>query len=243
MGRNPIGGPWECTRCSAQGIVFPLHGVDNGGPLVCPPCALKIEDSYRNKRDSLLWIYGLGSNAFRSPAGDTELSLELLTDVMALTHPDMHPPERAKRAHRVTAALTALKPYLRPARKPKTPEPSPANGTQASRRKLPTYPCIRCLAYPPMYYCKACRTEWDKRQEKEREARRAKQREQYARRRRVKRHWARPKICPSCDAEFKPKRADTKYCTPACRQRAHRARNGSLTVRRPDLKEASHAAA
>ncbi len=170
---NPDGRRWECTRCGArQVIVFPFHGVDNGGPLVCPPCAIAIEDSFRKERDNLLWAYGLGSGATRSRAGDTELSLELLVEVLALTHPDAHPPERAERAHRVTAALTALKPYLRPARKPATPEPSRAGGKQASRPKLPTYPCVRCMAYPPEYYCKACRTEWDKREGGERERRR-----------------------------------------------------------------------
>jgi hypothetical protein len=33
------------------------------------------------------------------------------------------------------------------------------------------------------------------------------------------------KKCPGCGERFRPDRADARYCSPACRQRAHRARS------------------
>jgi hypothetical protein len=47
------------------------------------------------------------SSSLRNSAG--QLSTELLRDVVALTHPDRHPPERAEQATRVTAELLALR--------------------------------------------------------------------------------------------------------------------------------------
>jgi hypothetical protein len=44
----------------------------------------------------------------------TELSRELLEDVIGLVHPDRHPAERSARATRVTADLLALRPHIKP---------------------------------------------------------------------------------------------------------------------------------
>jgi hypothetical protein len=47
-----------------------------------------------------------------------ELTPELLTETIQLTHPDCHPPERRELAQRVTARLLALKPFVFPAPPP-----------------------------------------------------------------------------------------------------------------------------
>jgi hypothetical protein len=41
------------------------------------------------------------------------MDLELLENVIGLTHPDRHPPERAERAGRVTAELLAMRAWVR----------------------------------------------------------------------------------------------------------------------------------
>ena len=43
-------------------------------------------------------------------------------------------------------------------------------------------------------------------------------------RQRQRRLSERQKVCADCGTQFEAKRKDTKYCSPACRQRAHRAR-------------------
>jgi hypothetical protein len=221
----------RCHRCLHDTIVFPLHGVEKGGPLVCVQCAINIESNPERRR--LLEAFGLRSSA--RPAESTEMSLELLKDVMALTHPDRHPPERADLAKRVTAQLTALKLYLRPA--PKPPEPpahvtdkTPSVVEQLRSRLMPSFPCVACLGYQPFYYCTACKAEWDKRKEAEREQAREKRREQYARRKRRRALCKAPSTCPACGEQFRPPRKDARYCSPACRQRAHRARVKPLRV-------------
>ena len=50
---------------------------------------------------------------------DVDLTSELLADVLSLTHPDHHPPEREELARRVTQQLLALQPFVFPAPKPK----------------------------------------------------------------------------------------------------------------------------
>jgi hypothetical protein len=160
-----------------------------------------------------------------------ELTSELLADAIKLAHPDHHPPERQQLAHSVTQRLLALQPFVFPAPKPKpalygsstagTPAPAERPVT-----KGPTYPCADCKSTIPLHYCDACRSEFEKRLAEENERERAKQRKQYAARR--ARRWH-SKACEDCGATFtisggsgKHKRKDARFCSDACRQRAHR---------------------
>ena len=161
---------------------------------------------------------------------DVELTSELLADVLRLTHPDCHPPERQELAHRVTQGLLALQPFVFPAPKPEPPtklKPTPRSWLDdlekdISSKKTARYPCSDCADTMPAYYCDACRTEYEKREQAEFERRTVKQRAQYARRR--KRTLAkRPQvICAECGTPFKRKRGDARFCSDRCRQRAHR---------------------
>ncbi len=162
-----------------------------------------------------------------------DIITELLTDVLQLVHPDKHPPERRELATRVTQELLALQPFVFPAPKPKPIRPvaPPRDGSSKSPRETPkdpsrpAYPCELCADTVPYYYCHACEAEWDKRREAEREQERAKQRAQYARRQARKRSWRAPKLCAAgCGAPVEANRKDARYCSPACRQRAHRRR-------------------
>ena len=105
----------QCDDCGKSLPVFPLHG-DRGGPKLCSFCMgafkAKKEAKARESR-RFLRSFSLGGHA-----EEDELSLELLTDALKLTHPDLHPPERQDLAHRVTAGLLALKPYALPAPSP-----------------------------------------------------------------------------------------------------------------------------
>ena len=179
-----------------------------------------------------------------------DITTELLRDTLRLTHPDVHPPERRELAGHVTAELRALEPYVFPAPKPDEPshvEESPP--ARVARNALPPleqmYPCERCEDAAPFDYCNTCRSEWRRRQETERERERQKQRARYHRRkererlnrrlrgllpRRKERERLNRRLrgllprCAACDDPFEPKRLDAKYCSPACRQRAHRRR-------------------
>ena len=117
---------------------------------------------------------------------DIELSSELLADVLSLTHPDHHPPEREELARRVTQQLLALQPFVFPAPKPKEPivptEERPWHKSIKDEEPQPRFPCPDCADNVPYYYCDACRAEWNKREHEKAELRRAKQREQYKRR-------------------------------------------------------------
>ena len=158
-----------------------------------------------------------------------ELTSELLNEAIALTHPDKHPPERREQAMRVTQKLTDLKPFVFPAPvpKPKPPPPSPRDASINVRSQdlkepsRPAYPCPQCRSGIPLYYCDACKAEHDKRRKAEQERTNAKQRQQYARRKARKARRAPPKLCP-CGAAIEGKRKDARYCSDACRQRAHR---------------------
>ena len=68
------------------------------------------------------------------------------------------------------------------------------------------------------FYCDSCRAEWDKRIEEKLERDRAKHRKWYARRKAFDR-WL---SCFTCGKATKGKRRDARYCSNACRQRAHR---------------------
>jgi hypothetical protein len=162
--------------------------------------------------------------------GETiELTSELLADAIKIAHPDLHPPERRELAHRVTQGLTALQPFTFPAATPK-PTPKPKSETPAANAILrkPTiapkgkpYPCKECSADVPYYYCADCRAEWERRQQQEREKQNAARREWYARRKRRRELFEPSTIC-ICGAKFKGKRADARFCSDTCRQRAHR---------------------
>ena len=84
-----------------------------------------------------------------------DLTTELLTAALALTHPDVHSPERKAEAQRVAQELTALKPFVFPAPEPEPPpkkrEREPKSGGDASSEedrnifgKLFDYPCEDC---------------------------------------------------------------------------------------------------
>jgi hypothetical protein len=163
----------------------------------------------------------------RMDGADVDLTSELLADVLVLTHPDHHPPERQQLAHRVTQGLLALKPFVFSAPKPNLepgPKPSPrSRPTPESKPSRPRYPCADCADATPDFYCDACRAEWEKRRQEEFEQRKAKQRAQYKRYRQEKLARRSPQRCESCGTEFKRTRTDARYCSNACRQRAHRA--------------------
>jgi hypothetical protein len=169
----------------------------------------------------------------RMDGADADMTSELLADAIKLAHPDHHPPERQELAHRTTQGLVAFQPFVFPAPKPRpslwerygssTGTPAP---TERPVRKAPAYPCADCKSAIPYDYCDPCKAEWDKRQAEERKREAAKQRERYARRR-ATRWWS--KVCESCGATFtisggraKHKRKDARFCSDACRQKAHR---------------------
>ena len=169
-------------------------------------------------------------------AGEDELTLELLEDAIKLTHPDLHPPERADLAHRVTAELLALRPYVLPA-----PKPVPSNGSKdrhacrtvdplrpstslrdtlasvgrAGDHKpvTPSYPCDDCRGTWYRYYCDSCRATYETKEREKRERESAKRRERRAEQRA---NLPRTK-CSACGEWFKANRKDAAYCSAACR--------------------------
>ena len=170
----------------------------------------------------MLSAFGFASDNY---ATEEELDAELLIDVLSLTHPDRHPAERQEFATRVTAALNALRPYVRPRR------PSPARDASATvrttticipvtTRTANAYPCPSCRHQPPWLYCDPCNRRWTDERHARLDADNAKQRARRARRR-----WRRQHIsCASCGTSFPPARSDSRYCGHACRQRAYRLR-------------------
>jgi hypothetical protein len=175
---------------------------------------------------------GYMTDIARLDGADADLTSELLADVLKLTHPDHHPPERQELAHRVTQGLLALQPFVFPAPKPKptvpTSEPRDESfkAPRVALKEPLRYPCSDCADTVPYFYCDACRAEWDRRREKECQRQNARQRAQYARRK--ARRW-KSKACEACGVAFKVsggsgkgKRADARFCSNACRQRAHR---------------------
>ncbi len=131
---------------------------------------------------------GYMANTARIDGADVELTSELLADVLQLTHPDHHPPERQQLAHDVTQRLLALKPFVFPAPKPKKrpfdgmPPTESSQPSEPSKPSEARYPCPDCASTIPHFYCDPCRAEWQKRQHEEHERAKAKQREWYRRR-------------------------------------------------------------
>ena len=177
-------------------------------------------------------VIHLEADTLGADAGD--ITTELLDDAIQLTHPDRHPGERQELAGRVTQDLLALRPFVFPAPKPKTAlKPSTdhdaffkaADDTfNKLLRGMNRYPCELCVNQVPYYYCTACREEWGKRQQKERERVNANQRKWYAWRQHIRRLSRPPTTCGVCGEKVEAKRKDATYCSAACRQRAHRQR-------------------
>jgi hypothetical protein len=233
----------HCVKCGGgQKLVGPLH-LEKGGPIFCLPCGTEWHAQQardRKQHQRVLQAFGFGA----SYAGPQELTLELLEEAVRLTHPDKHPPERAEQATRVTAELLALKPYVLP--KPPPPPPSNTSATNApwqhQRSVTPTpesderarrleewmkriRPCEICRETVPYYYCDACK-EWHEARQREKRERDNKKRERDNNLQRARRAWRRhlrpPGRCAACGTAFKGKRKDARYCSAACRQRAHR---------------------
>lgn len=221
-----------CVRCG-EGPPFlsPLHG-DKGGPLMCVKCRLHWDQQHvKDLKQCPDWrreLHGVPGTNFWGSDDVTYLTLELLQDAVALTHPDLHPPERAEKARRVTAELLALKPYTLPKPKPKPPSPvTDSIFPAAAGLKEPLrlkYPCAACFLTVPFYYCDACRSKYDDIQRRERERRNLRQRQRYARRKSLRRYRTPPTVCAGCGKQFNPGRKDARFCSNACRQRAHRER-------------------
>ena len=212
----------DCGRCGNRRLLVPLHG-DKGGPQLCMPCASQVNlDAAKSAKRWREALRAMGADKlFGVDAGPGEVTRQLLRDAITLCHPDRHP-DRIDLATRVTQELTALRPFAVEAEAPK-----PRDASASARTRLdakPSHPCQSCRWLAPPLYCDACRNHWNVQQERERRERRqddaARKREYRARRRRQ--HKRR---CVECDAMYQPARADARYCSPACRQRAHRARS------------------
>jgi hypothetical protein len=144
-----------CGICNQHKYLSPLHG-ERGGPLCCLPCigkwdaehiprrrarraVIKALKAYESTGGSL-WDdkdfdslkLAAGNILFGNRIEDDfkDLTFELLTAAVALTHPDRHPPELKAEAQRVTQELLALKPFVFSAPEPKPPKQSkPSDGS------------------------------------------------------------------------------------------------------------------
>jgi hypothetical protein len=215
-----------CVNCGCRTLVFRLRG-EKGGPIVCPKCAGIIDEIYGPRHRRVIDLpgdYVPGGPAKTRPG---ELTLEVINAAVKLAHPDRHGPERLELATCVTAALTALRPYARST--PKPPEPPaivpdkwPSPRETAKKSLHLGFPCRNCIELASLYYRDSCRHEWDKRWQQERDAENGKRQQRRAR----KRARQPAKTCV-CGRNFHGKRMDGKYCSNACRQRAHRRRGAA----------------
>lgn len=263
----------SCIKCGERGYVRPLHG-DRGGPPFCGICAGKWHAEFTRRRkwgriiakamkcylnEGGRWtdfdkmrlsasgfvLPGYGADTIGSEVGD--ITSEILTDALSLTHPDRHPPERRELAQRVTQELLGLRPFVFPAPKPQpTSTPPPRNRKEKVHTgylKEPlrvTFPCELCTDDVPYYYCTDCRAEWDKRQAAENKRQREQQRRWYAQRRRKQIAARPPTTCATCGEQFKAKRKDARYCSNVCRQQAHRQRKASPQLNRSTSDRGRH---
>lgn len=191
------------------------------------------------------WLDPLGYLADGAALGNENIDLtsELLADAIKIAHPDLHPPERRDLAHRVTQGLLALQPFTFPAPKPKPPTPpnapKPASGQRLDvpKMKAPSYPCSECASSIPYYYCSACRAEFESRQQETRKQESAKRRRWYMNGKERRERWKPSTICAACGGAFKGKRADARFCSATCRQRAHRNVTDTVVERTTTAKE------
>jgi hypothetical protein len=176
--------------------------------------------------DSLLDPLGYMAETAATADETVLMTSELLGDALRLVHPDVHPPERRELANRVTQQLLALQPFVFPAVKPKpivAPDEAwrvtPLRQDQDSTAVEPLrrYPCAECASDIPYFYCTACRAEFDRRHREELAVINAKRKA-----RRIEARLARRKRCSACGTVFAGKRKDARFCSAACRQRAHR---------------------
>jgi hypothetical protein len=215
----------RCSRCQSTTLVFRLHG-DKGGPIVCLQCAEWIDRVWGRKQRRML--EDLGLTAARNNVRPGEVTQELIDDIIRLTHPDRHGPEQLALATRVTAALNALRPYVRSAPKPEPkPETPPGSWPAITARKdLLSGICQECIELPPSLLCDTCRAQWEDRREQERKAEAEKARRRRARKRAIKWQKGPPVLCRVCGGQLvKPRRTDVRYCSDRCRQRAHRVKS------------------
>jgi hypothetical protein len=219
----------KCARGDGPLFLSPLHGA-KGGPLMCVPCRLKWDQEYvqdlKRCPDWKRELYGIGDRVV-SNAEPTYLTMELLEAAVALTHPDRHPPERAESAKRVTAELLALKPYTRPKLKPKPPTITDNKRPAAAEQRKPLrfdYPCESGFLTVPWFYCDSCRKKYNEIKYRQRERRNHRQRERYRLRKSLRKFRKPTIVCGACGEEFKPCRKDARFCSGACRQKAHRHR-------------------
>jgi hypothetical protein len=229
----------KCVRCARSPVegdpvfIAPLHG-DKGGPLMCIECRLRWDQRHlKDLKQCPEWkraVHGIdGGLDALFERKFTYLTLELLDDAVALTHPDRHPPDRVKEAQRVTAELLELKPYTLPKPKPKPPPPpvtdNPLSGGGDCGKPLRIdYPCATCFLTVPFYYCDACRKKWDEIQQQDRDRRKEAQK-RYRLRRKHKRRFRVYRQCAACNEQFWPRRKDVRFCSNKCRQRQHRQRH------------------
>jgi hypothetical protein len=247
-----------CSMCGRHEYLRPLHG-ERGGPMCCLVCIGKWDAEHvplqRARRvliRALQAYQATGGKLYGDDFDTMKLSIkshrlhravalddfkdmtsELLTATLALTHPDRHPLERQAEAQRVTQELTALQPFVFPA---PAPEPLPPSREKSERDvirwdafdKLFTYPCEDCRDTIPLYYCDSCKVEHEKRwqAENEQDAEKQrqltkKQRERYARRRALNKKPQKLCAC-GCGKVVKSKRDDARFHDDSCRQRAHR---------------------
>jgi hypothetical protein len=195
------GGPLRCPLCvgawnaehgrkrrTGRIVIRAIKAFQDAGGTDRDIDKLKFSDfSYNNfGLDPLGYMTGIA----QMDEADIDLTSELLADVLQLTHPDHHPPERQQLAHSVTQRLLALQPFVFPAPEPKPSDSKPSTRERA-RKPEPEpepepepfrYPCPDCADTTPYFYCDACKAEWEKREHEEDEARRAKQRAWYAKR-------------------------------------------------------------
>ncbi len=233
----------RCVNCGTDQLVTRLHR-ERGGPMVCPKCndRILLEISRERKaQEAIFSAFGqdslevLGSN---NGHPESQLSLELLDDILSLVHPDKHPPERASLAHRVTVELLAHRATVEVLAlgQPVKSRPASANlpVTGMHRRTAKTSdntlrkasqfsPCDDCRVMAPRYYCDDCRQRWARERQAKREKENAAARQRRARKRLL---WR--ATCAHCETAFIPKRRDARYCSAACRQKAHRTRTIDL---------------
>lgn len=248
------GGPMFCLRCGMEW--HGKHGRKRKLGRVVGKAMRLFSDAGGSKMDiDKLWLAALGLHQLlgerdvfgldRTIGQDIgDITLELLRDTLRLTHPDHHPPELRELATRVTAELRALEPYLFAAPKPE-PKPEPTSSKPQPGRperavdplpptSKPLYPCERCEGAYSFYYCATCRAELERRRDAGRDRERQKQRAWYRarkeRERASRRAWGKNPRCATCNKTFEPRRTDAKYCSPACRQRAHRQRRVTVNT-------------